>query len=122
MKCSYILPFFVVVLWVVVLVLESISSETIDISGKARINPAVRQAIVTIQMNTAYKYEQARALADEPASLLTPADRFVLTEKFDYDKARFKAIRSYYQKLSTLRDGDMPPFLDKTVTVSPLRR
>jgi len=122
MKAGYILPIFLVVAWTVVLVLESISSATIDMNGKARINPAVRQAIATIQLNTAYKYERARTLADDPLSLLTPADRFVLTERFDYDKARFKAIRSYYQKLSTLRDGDMPPFLDKTVTVSPLRR
>jgi hypothetical protein len=122
MKCSYILPIFLVVAWTVVLVLESISSETIDMNGKARINPAVRDAIVTIQMNTVYKYERARTLAAEPAALLTQADRFVLSERFDYDKARFKAIRAYYQKLSALRDGDMPPFLDKTVTVSPLRR
>jgi len=122
MKAGYILPIFLVVAWTVVLVLESISSATIDMNGKARINPAVRQAIATIQLNTAYKYERARTLADDPLSLLTPADRFVLTERFDYDKARFKAIRAYYQKLSTLRDGDMPPFLDKTVTVSPLRR
>lgn len=122
MKTSYILPIFIGSLWVVLFFAEVISREAMDVEGRAKLNGAVRQVIVAIQQNARYKFEQAKDLTSDPLGMMTQEELFVLTEKFDFDTASLKQIREYYRKLSIVRKGNMPPLVDKTVSVSPLRR
>ena len=121
-NCKHVLPIFIASISATMLLMECTSREIRDVRGRAVLNPAVGPILGAIQRNARYKFDQAKELADDPVSMLTPEDKFVLTEKFDFDTASLKEIRAYYRKLSILRKGDMPPLVDKTVTVSPLRR
>ena len=122
MTTKYFIPVFITAVWSFSLAMEGYSCTRISIEKEARLNrDPLRYALIAPKHHVEEKYDEAVRLTDDPKLVMSEGEMFVLTSKFDYDRASPEKIEKYYRKLKSLGMQDLPPLWDKRVQTTDLK-